>query len=188
MNELKETQDADDAKPQPHPKKQFGETGQRTMQGPEIEEKANEGSDNSQETPQSAIEQKELNRIQDVPVSQLPWPEGVNGPQDFEKISHQDAVHVTNELQKMKPLIEEGYGAEDFGQLDKANGVDYLTGQQRIFELFYGSDPIRVYKYGEQYSIDKGRHRVYVAKELGLETIPAQVREIDPPSTTLEKE
>lgn len=116
--------------------------------------------------------------IIDVPVADLPQPEGVNGPQDFDHhITYPDAVAASRQMQAMKPQIDGGYKSDDFAALDKKNGLDYANGQQRVYDLFYGSDPVSVTKDGNKYDIDSGRHRIFIAKEAGYDTIPARVRE-----------
>jgi hypothetical protein len=116
--------------------------------------------------------------IQDIPVSRLPRPDGVTGPADFDHhITHEDAVRVTRGLQVMKPLIDSGHTSEDFAAMDREDGTDYEHGRQRIFDLYYGSDPVRLDKDGDQYEIVSGRHRLFAAQELGIQTIPARVIE-----------
>lgn len=115
--------------------------------------------------------------IQDVPVADLPQPEGVTSENFDHHITHDDALNATREYQAMRPLIDEGYTGEDFADRDRAAGLDYEHGQQRIYDLFHGSSPIHVTKDGDQYDIIDGRHRIFAAKELGMESIPAHVKE-----------
>ena len=116
--------------------------------------------------------------IIDVPVADLPQPEGVDGPQDFNHhIKYEDAVSATRTVQEMKPQIDAGYTSDDFADLDKAKGLNYEHGQQRVYDLYYGSDPIAVDKDGDKYDIVSGRHRIFAAKEIGLDFIPARVKE-----------
>lgn len=116
--------------------------------------------------------------IVDVPVKDLPRPDGVNSPQDFNHhISYPDTVEAFDELQKMKPLIDKGYTGDNFALIDRESGVDYANGQQRFYDLFYGNDAIKVNKDGNQYDIINGRHRIFVAKEKGYDSIPAHVTE-----------
>jgi len=77
----------------------------------------------------------------------------------------------------MRPQIDAGYTSDDFADLDKAKGLNYEHGQQRVYDLYYGSDPIAVDKDGDKYDIVSGRHRIFAAKELGLDFIPARVKE-----------
>lgn len=115
--------------------------------------------------------------IQDVPVADLPQPDGITVENFDHHITHQDAVRALEKFEKMRPLLAQGYKSEDFAALDRANGLEYADGQQRIHDLFFGSDPVYVNKDGANYDIISGRHRVFVAKELGIETIPARVKE-----------
>ena len=116
--------------------------------------------------------------IIDVPVADLPEPEGVNGPQDFDHhIAYEDAVLATRQLQEMKPQIDGGYKSDDFADLDKSKGLEYAEGQQRVYDLYYGNDPVALDKDGNKYDIVSGRHRIFVAKENGYDTIPARVKE-----------
>ena len=116
--------------------------------------------------------------IQDVPVANLAQPDGVSGPEDFDHhISYEDAMRATRRYQKMQPLIAQGYTGDDFSAEDEAAGVPYEQGKRRVYDLYHGSQPIRVLKDGAQYEAESGRHRVYAAKEVGLETVPARVFE-----------
>ena len=115
--------------------------------------------------------------IQDVPVADLPQPEGVTADNFDHHITHEDTLNATKQYQEMRPLIDKGYVGDDFAARDRANGLDYEHGQQRIYDLFHGNNPVHVAKDGNQYDIIDGRHRIFVAKELGLETIPARVKE-----------
>ena len=62
-------------------------------------------------------------------------------------------------------------------------GFDPATnGYTKVYDSFYGSDPVTVAKDGRHYEVDKGRHRLYVAQAEGLESLPARVKERQPPS------
>jgi hypothetical protein len=75
------------------------------------------------------------------------------------------------------PAVRNRANAEDFDELDRQNGVDYEHGIRRIYDAFYGNDPIRLEKIGNTYKVVGGYHRLHVAKELGLTEIPASVVE-----------
>lgn len=116
--------------------------------------------------------------IQNVPVQDLPDPDDIAGTEDFNHhITYDDAIRATKEYQQMQPLIQRGYTGDDFSAEDAANGLDYEHGRRRIYDLYYGNDPIRVDKDGNHYDIVSGRHRVFAAKIAGLETVPARVVE-----------
>ncbi len=116
--------------------------------------------------------------IIDVPVADLPAPEGVSGPQDFDHhISWADAHSAAKRLPEIQAEMRNGSTADDFSADDQQNGLDYSQGKRGVYDLFYGSDPVAVDKIGDEYIINAGRHRIYAAKAVGLESIPARVME-----------
>lgn len=116
--------------------------------------------------------------IVDVSVADLPKPDDVAGPQDFDHhISYADAITASRQLPDLQEQVTAGKTGDDFRAEDQAAGLDYSDGRQRLYDLYYGADPVRLDKVGDQYDIVSGRHRIFAAKELGLATIPAHVRE-----------
>jgi hypothetical protein len=116
--------------------------------------------------------------IVDVPVKDLPEPDGVSNPADFNHhISWEDAQAATIRLPEIQKQVNAGKTGDDFSALDQANGLEYKQGDRRIFDLYYGSDPVKLDKDGTEYTIVSGRHRIFAAKEAGLTTIPARVSE-----------
>lgn len=125
----------------------------------------------------SASEWKDLG-IVDVPVASLPAPEGVNGPQDFNHhIKYDDAISAAKQLPEVEEQMKAGKTKDDLWREDQASVVTYGAGKERVYDLFYGSDPVMLEKVGDNYTILSGRHRIYAAKEVGLKTIPAHVKE-----------
>lgn len=116
--------------------------------------------------------------IIDVPVKDLPDPDGVSSPADFDHhISWEDAQSATQQLPEIQKQVQAGANGDDFSAADQAAGLNYSEGQRRVRDLYYGSDPVVLDKVGDQYSIVSGRHRIFAAKHEGVETIPARVRE-----------
>ncbi len=113
----------------------------------------------------------------DVPVADLPDPEGVNSPADFDHhISWENAKSAALLLPHMQQEIASGKTGDDFALEDLSAGLDWEHGRKRVYDLFYSpNDPIRLERGSKGYSITSGRHRVYAAKAVGLHTIPAQV-------------
>jgi ParB-like chromosome segregation protein Spo0J len=61
--------------------------------------------------------------------------------------------------------------------------VDYEHGLERLYDAFYGSDPIRLTKRLDgRYEVTGGYHRLLVARETGLEKIAASVAEETAPA------
>lgn len=117
--------------------------------------------------------------ILDVPVADLPDPEGIEGSADFQKLSAPEMKAGLDRLEEMKPTIASGKGAssDHWAEHDRQHGLDYAHGYQRVYEAFYGNDAIRVDKDGDRYDIVNGRHRVWLAKRMDINDLPARVIE-----------
>lgn len=116
---------------------------------------------------------------QSVRLADLPDPEGINGPADFKKVSYPVMQAGLQRLQEMLPIIEHGEGrsSDYWAQVDQQRGLPYEHGYQRVYEAFYGDTAIRLERIGNQYTIINGRHRLWLAKQMGIETLPAYVVE-----------
>ena len=117
--------------------------------------------------------------IVDVPVAALPEPEGVEDASDFEKATPEELKVGLMRLQEMKPMIESGEGANTdyWREFDRQRGLVHPHGYLKVYESFYGSDAIRLDKDGDRYDIVWGRHRIFMAKRMGIDTLPARVKE-----------
>jgi len=118
--------------------------------------------------------------IQNVAVDKIDTSDmtHVNGPEDFKKVSHDEMAEGFQKLKTVvQPGIEKGAGGDDFYELDQQQGLDYANGYQRVYDAFYGGDAIKLEKDGEDYRVINGAHRLFVAKELGIQTVPARVKE-----------
>jgi flagellar biosynthesis regulator FlaF len=124
--------------------------------------------------------------IQNVPVKYLIHcldgeRSHVKSKEDFDKVSYdyEDMVEGFRKLNSVVlPGVQEGASGDDFSQMDAQQGLDNEHGYRRIYDVFYGQDAIHVNKLGENcYDIDNGYHRIFVARDMGLETIPAKVAE-----------
>jgi hypothetical protein len=88
-----------------------------------------------------------------------------------------------DQLEGMKSAIESGEGrsSDYWADMDRKYGLDYENGYQRVYDAFYGQSAIRLTKDGTEYDIVNGRHRIAVAKEMGIDTLPARVIDrVDP--------
>lgn len=117
--------------------------------------------------------------IQPVSVRDLPEPEGIHDEDDFVKVSVDEMQAGLERLQEMQPAIESGEGASSdyWAQFDRERGLDYAHGYRRIYDAFYGQDAIRLVKDGDRYDIVNGRHRIWLAKRMGITTLPARLTE-----------
>ena len=133
----------------------------------------------SQVTPRSGSSQWLQRGIQNIPLASLPVPEGISGAADFSKVSESEMRAGLLRLQEMRPVIEDGRGnnSDYWYTQDQQHGLDYANGYQRIYEAFYGSDAIFINKDGDKYNIVNGRHRIWLAKQMGIFDLPMRVVE-----------
>lgn len=116
--------------------------------------------------------------IRDMNPSELPDPTEIE-TEGFSKVP-EDMVRLgLQRLQEMRPLIENGIGANSdyWAEYDRAHGLDYEHGYQRVYEAFYGGDAIRVNWDGTTYDVINGRHRVWLARRMGIDWLPVRVIE-----------
>lgn len=115
--------------------------------------------------------------IQSVAVKDLPVPEGINDATDFKKISMERMSDGIMKLQEMKSTIEAGKGASTdyWADFDRQRGLEYVNGYQQVYDAFFGGDAIKVTFDGENYDITNGRHRIWLAKRLGISYLPMRV-------------
>ena len=125
------------------------------------------------------MEQK--TNIQDVAIAELPDPEGISGSSDFTKYSPEVLQSGIEKLQEMKPAIDSGVGrnSDYWGDYDAAHGLSVPDGYQIVYDSYYGNDHIRVEKDGDRYNIINGRHRIWLAKQMGAESLPMEVVEVN---------
>lgn len=118
--------------------------------------------------------------IQDVLLDRVNLRDShVQSEEDFKKVSKAEMLEGFEKLQSVvRPAVEKGANADYFSQMDEERGLDYPNGYRKIYDAFYGNDAIRLDKVGDTYTVTNGYHRLAVAKELGLETIPARVIEL----------
>jgi uncharacterized protein YukE len=117
--------------------------------------------------------------IQNVCLADLPQPEGINRADDFKKVSLAVMQAGIQRLQEMLPIIESGVGqSKDYwAHIDQEHKLTYEYGYQRIYEVFYGENAIRLEHDGNSYHIINGRHRLWLAKQMGIKSLPAKVVE-----------
>jgi hypothetical protein len=103
--------------------------------------------------------------------------EGILSGDDFKKVSKGEMEAGLNKYVEMKDLIDSGEGStkDYWAAVDRTLGLTYEEGYQRIYEAFFGSEPIRITKDGDTYTIENGRHRIWLAKQMGITSLPASV-------------
>ena len=118
--------------------------------------------------------------VKDTAIANLPTPEGISGPEDFKKYSVDKLQSGIEKLQEMKPVIDSGIGnnSEYWRKYDQAHGLDVPDGYRIVYDSYYGNDHVRVEKSGDNYDIINGRHRLWLAKQMGVESLPMEVVEV----------
>jgi hypothetical protein len=118
--------------------------------------------------------------IEDVSVANLPTPEGISGPEDFKKYELDTLRSGIEKLQEMKPAIDNGTGnsSDYWYEYDQAHELGVPDGYKIVYDSYYGNDHIRVEKSGDSYDIINGRHRIWLAKQMGIESLPMEVVEV----------
>lgn len=101
------------------------------------------------------------------------------GDDDYKKISKVEVQRSFEVLQRdILPAIKQsGAGSDHFLSLDQAAGRDHEHGLQRVYDLFFGSEPITLDRAldGKSYQVMFGRHRIKVAREKGWPAVPAKL-------------
>ncbi|MFL6255144.1 MAG: hypothetical protein ACJ74T_08970 [Pyrinomonadaceae bacterium] len=117
--------------------------------------------------------------VQFVNVADLPDPDGISSSADFRKTTEAEMRSGIGKLQEMRPLIESGVGASSdyWADYDRHRGLDFADGYQRVYDAFYGADCVKVNKDRNSYDIDNGRHRIWLAKRMGIEQLPMRIVE-----------
>ena len=78
--------------------------------------------------------------------------------------------------QVVRPGLDRGMSRDDFAARDAARGASPPRRTADVYDMFLGSDPIRVERgAGETLDVIDGRHRLVVACELGITHLPAHV-------------
>jgi len=117
--------------------------------------------------------------IQMINIGDLPKTEGVEGEGDFKKVSMDNVRFGLQRLQEMRYFIDNGTGnnSDYWAKLDQERGFEYFNGYQRIYDAFYGGSAIRIEKLGNDFTIINGQHRVWMARQMGIDQLPVHLVE-----------
>ncbi|HIQ09252.1 MAG TPA: hypothetical protein EYH28_07085, partial [Anaerolineaceae bacterium] len=122
--------------------------------------------------------------IREIPLDRIAWESvGTLAPEDYRKVSREEMREGLRKLiQVVRPKVQQGATAEDFSRMDETLGLDYAHGYRRIYDAFYGESCITLERYGDKYYVINGRHRLLLAREMGIRSLPARVRGEDKPT------
>jgi hypothetical protein len=102
---------------------------------------------------------------------------GVSGPESFHKTDYATMREGTQRLDEVVlPAVQRGADGDHFARMDAERGLDYEHGYQRVYDAFFGTDSLRLDARADgSYAVTNGYHRIHVARELGLRTLPARI-------------
>ena len=118
------------------------------------------------------------NTIQEISLDSIDWEEmGALASDDYRKVSRDEMREGLRKLvEVVRPKVQQGATAEDFSRMDEELGLDYAHGYRRVYDAFYGpNECIVVERVGDTYQVINGRHRLLLAREMGIESLPARV-------------
>ncbi len=99
----------------------------------------------------------------------------IRGAADFRKVPHAQMVDSLSKLTQVQQWIEQGATDQWLWEIAQERGLSGVQGYHNIYHVFYGDEAIALEKVGNGYRVLNGYHRLAVAIELGLTTIPARV-------------
>jgi len=113
-------------------------------------------------------------RVEDFDLASLPMPEDIVGRRDFVKVTLKEMQEGLMKLEEIRLVLKTGNGmnSDHWAGVDKEKGFEYANGYQRVYDAFYGIEPIRIERTGNTYTLINGRHRVWAAKQMGIKTLP----------------
>jgi hypothetical protein len=135
--------------------------------------------DTAAQAPEQLNQGEWVTSMRDVSVADLPDIKDIHSKEDFRDVSEETMRTGIARLQEMKPLIESGEGANSdyWYNIDQQRGLGPTDGYQSVYSAFYGNDRIHLVKDNDQYDISNGLHRIWVAKQMNIDTLPAEVVE-----------
>jgi hypothetical protein len=112
--------------------------------------------------------------LDDNPILDDGGRQGTFGKGGLTRADYRWAVQTWNDT--VGPGVAAGKSRDDFALRDTQSSAKPLRRMADVYDMFLGSDPIRVnLQPGGSLNIVNGRHRLLIARELGIKTLPGQV-------------
>ncbi len=100
--------------------------------------------------------------------------QGTFGKGGLSRADYRWAVQTWHDV--VGPGVANGKTREDFAALDTRSGAGPLRRRADVYDMFLGDDRIRVDRKSDgSLNIVNGRHRLFIAQELGVRSLPGQV-------------
>ncbi|MGH9931922.1 MAG: hypothetical protein ACREA9_22205 [Pyrinomonadaceae bacterium] len=104
----------------------------------------------------------------------------------WQKLSQENARASFETLERLRPFLNDDemqtgarQARDRIAELKDSQGASIFSDTDlRFFDLYFGSDHIRVDKVGSSYDVTNGRHRLWLARQQGVRALPAQVNEL----------
>ena len=117
--------------------------------------------------------------VKDVQLSAIDTSDREISAADYQKGYSPDdlkwAYHALHEV--VMPGVAAGHGRDYFARRDAAEGRQGTRSYSDTFGGFFGDDAIRLERRGDKYVVTNGYHRIWIAKQMGLQSVPARVVE-----------
>ncbi|MBK7179386.1 MAG: hypothetical protein IPH82_19770 [Chloroflexi bacterium] len=120
--------------------------------------------------------------ISNVELSQIN-PTDIQSASDFANPEQYAGMRREAEmLKQMEPSLNQGADVETFHQWDQVNQIGhytpdgYVRGYADVYHSYHGDEAVALSGKGDgTYDVINGRHRIAVAREAGLQKIPAKI-------------
>lgn len=108
---------------------------------------------------------------------------GINDADDFEKVSMSEMAEGINKLQYMLSIMLDGAGmtADYWSNIDEQESNEYSSGYRRVYDAFFGDSAIYVEKYNGKFNVINGRHRIRLARQMGIYYLPVKLNIVTNP-------
>lgn len=136
--------------------------------------------------PEQCITSEHFSYLSVVDIPETPYPQNTTDkwhrtstePSELRQVMHRFKVMMkTIRYREGDSEPPDNYWREYWSRYDRMNRVSARRSWVRLYETFYGSEMVRVEKYGNQYRLDSGMHRTWLAKRMGFEQLPVLVIE-----------
>ena len=122
------------------------------------------------------------NGISDVELNQINSTD-IQSASDFDNPEKYGGMRREAEmLKQMEPALNQEADVETFHQWDQANQIghyspdSYVRGYADVYHSYHGDEAVALSaKEDGTYDVINGRHRIAVAREAGLQKIPAKI-------------